>query len=79
MTHLDIINFIKENGNNGVLEINEKVIEQVDVRDAMATEPVLEDHIFQYTAIILRKEDITKQLAEAKEYVATYEDLEKTV
>ncbi len=79
MTHLDIINFIKENGNNGVLEINEKVIEQVDVRDAMAFEPVLEDHIFQYTAIILRKEDITKQLAEAKEYVATYEDLEKTV
>lgn len=77
MTHLDIINFIKENGNNGILEINEKVIEQVDVRDAMATEPVLEDHIFQYTAVILRKEDITKQLAEAKEYVAMYEDLEK--
>lgn len=79
MTHLDIINFIKENGNNGILEINEKVIEQVDVRDAMAFEPVLEDHIFQYTAIILRKEDITKQLAEAKEYVAAYKDIAKAL
>lgn len=72
MTPQEIVEYIKANGKNGALEIDVIGTEQVDERTELGSDPILVDHEFQYTQIILVKKDVTNVVKDAITKIQEY-------
>lgn len=62
-TITDIIEYVKKNGVNGSLTIEERGTEEVVVGYNEDGKPITEIHDFKYTSVFIQREDLTASRA----------------